>query len=146
MKKSKFQERLNEITKKLLPVINLKTRRSKIKLHTEDLNTQGTDDPTTLTAHTFKDRVSTMTPKRFEDWKKADEELPPYYVPIHIFDGKMIYHNFSRVWSETVGNVYVNNHSNKVICKITHWIPPFGVKYPKYDPMTIDDITTDENT
>ena len=73
-------------------------------------------------------------------WKDVHEELPPYYAPIHIYDGKTIHHNWSRVWSETQGNIYVNNEDNRVITKATHWSPPDGLDYPKYQPLTSDDI------
>lgn len=49
--------------------------------------------------------------------------------------------DWHRVWSEELEqDVYVNDRDNKVITKITHWTAPENVTYPKYEPMTGDDI------
>lgn len=74
------------------------------------------------------------------NWKDVKTELPKYYAPIHIWDGKKVYKNWARVWSESMGNVYVNNQDDNVITKITHWTAPEGLEYPKYKPLTEDDV------
>jgi len=116
-RKSKFQERLEEVA----------------KVYRENL-----EDPTASSAS-----LSAQPPNPVGDfnWRHVNDELPQYYSPIHIWDGKTMYLNWARVWSEaTLGDIYVNNIDDRVITKITHWTPPKGQKYPKYEPLTDDDI------
>lgn len=115
-RKSKFQQRLEEVA----------------KIHREETD-EVSQDRSSQTA---------QPPNLFGKykWKDMMEEQPPYYAPIHIYDGKTIHHNWSRVWSETLGNIYVNNEDDRVITKVTHWSAPNGLDYPKYEPLTEDDV------
>ena len=115
-RKTKFQQRLEEMQKK----------------HGETSN-QGDWDGSSQTAQP-------PDPNENLNWKHVSDELPQYYSPIHIWDGKTLYRSWARVWSETMGNIYVNNEDNQVITKITHWTAPEGQEYPKYEPLTDDDI------
>ena len=113
--KSKFQRRLEEVQKKHQEMSPVSQKGS----------SQSAQPP---------------NPNGDLNWKHVSDELPQYYSPVHIWDGKTLHRNWSRVWSESVGNVYVNNQDNRVITKITHWTAPEGMKYPKYEPLTSDDI------
>jgi len=115
LRKSKFQQRLEEVQKK----------------HQE--MTPVSQDGASLSAQP-------PNPNGDLNWKDVKDELPQYYSPIHIWDGKTMYKSWARVWSETAGNIYVNNMDNRVISKITHWTAPEGLKYPKYEPLTSDDV------
>jgi len=116
-KKSKFQKRLEEVQKKM----------EETREVSQGNQTQSAQPPT-------------YNPDGKFNWKPIEEDLPPYYAPIHIWDGKILYFDWSRVWSETMGNIYVNNQDDRVITKITHWTAPKGLEYPKYEPLTDDDI------
>ena len=74
-------------------------------------------------------------------WRHIGQEKPRYYDPIHIWDGQSLNMDWCRVWSEELEqDIYVNLRDDRVISKITHWSPPHGITYPKYEPMTGDDI------
>jgi len=115
-KKSKFQQRLEEVQKKY-----------------KEESTEVSQGNSSQTAHP-------PNPNGDLNWKHVSDELPQYYSPIHIWDGEFIYRSWARVWSETMGNIYVNNEDNRVIKHITHWTAPEGQEYPKYEPLTQDDI------
>ena len=115
-RKSKFQERLDEVAKKF----------------------RETSPPVSQEVSS----LSAQPPNPDGDfkWKHVKDEVPQYYSRIHLWDGKTLYFNWSRVWSETIGNIYVNNQDDRVITKITHWTAPAGLEYPKYEPLTEDDV------
>ena len=117
-RKSKFQERLNEVA----------------RLHRE-YQEEKTGEAASLLAPSVP-----PNPNGDLNWKHVADELPQYYSPIHIWDGETVYFKWARVWSETLGNIYVNNEDDRVITKITHWTAPEGMKYPKYEPLTDEDI------
>jgi len=116
-RKSKFQQRLDEVAKKIL-----------------ETSPPVSQDGSSQTAHTPPD------PKGNLNWRHVNDDLPQYYSPIHIWDGTTVHRNWARVWSETMGNIYVNNQDDRVITKITHWTAPEGLEYPKYEPLTDDDV------
>lgn len=75
-------------------------------------------------------------------WINIKTQKPRYYDPINIWDGKNeILYNWARV-SNGENDYYVNTREidGNVIYNITHWSPPKGVKYPKYDPLTTKDL------
>jgi len=116
-KKSKFQQRLDEVAKKF-----------------RETQSEVSQEVSSQTAHTPPD------PKGNLNWRHVNDELPQYYSPIHIWDGTTVHRNWARVWSETMGNIYVNNQDDSVITKITHWTAPEGLTYPKYEPLNDDDV------
>lgn len=116
-KKSKFQERLDEVAKKY--------------------KEETLQDSSAGSSQTAQDLPP--NPNGDLTWKHVNDELPQYYSPIHIWDGNNVFRNWSRVWSETMGNIYVN-HENRIIKKITHWTAPEGLEYPKYEPLTEEDV------
>lgn len=131
-RKSKFQQRLEEVQKK----------------HNEETGDQDSPGRSSQTAQQPDDGVKVSkshtaqppNPHGDLNWRHITEELPQYYSPIHIWDGKILHKNWTRVWSETVSDVYVNNQDDSVIRKITHWTPPEGQVYPKYEPLNDDDV------
>jgi len=130
-RKSKFQERLNELLKK-----------------TKENSSPASQINQSQTAQTPGQKrsagqsQSAQPPNPYNDfkWKHVSDELPPYYSAIHIWDGQRIHFNWTRVWSETLGNIYVNKKNDNIITKITHWSPPEGEIYPKYEPLTENDV------
>ena len=114
----------------------------------------GGDEPTKLRLHkrvteetadgikkTLSAQPPTVTVGEFGmSWRHIGQEKPRYYDPIHIWDGRSLNMDWARVWSEELEqDVYVNNRDDRVISKITHWSPPIGKTYPKYEPITIDE-------
>jgi hypothetical protein len=117
-KKSKWQQRLEEIQK------NLKTRRP------------GDDMEPQVNLH----KMSYMTPPPGRDWIAIEDEKPPYYSPIDMWDGKELYEDWHRL-SNGDHDYYASLWDNKIKRHITHWAKRPGMKYHKYDPLTIDNIS-----
>lgn len=72
-------------------------------------------------------------------WIDITKEKPVYYAPVDIHTGKKIYENWSRV-SDGERDYYVNGNDDHVILKVKYWRKREGIIYPKYDPMTEDDL------
>lgn len=113
----------------------------KLRLHKEEKTTRVDGSSTTPTAQ----MVYVGCPDEIVDLKWVDITLekPRYYDQIHIWDGRTLHMDWCRVWSEELEqDVYVNRRDEEVVSKITHWAIPKGESYPKYEPMTSDDVLT----
>lgn len=113
-RKSRFQQRLEEIAQRL-------------KDESPDPET-----PTSLSAQHLP------LPPGY-DWISLEDEQPPYYSPIDLWDGKHLYEDWARV-SNGEQDYYVNNRDNRIMFIATHWSKRAGVNYPKYEPLTADDV------
>jgi hypothetical protein len=138
-KKSKFQERLDELSKNYTPEEDKGSINDKLDLHKMDDETisGGIQRRTSQTAL----RTPTGQPPNplgLQRWKSVMDEKPRYYDPVNIWDGKEVLYNWARVACEN-GDYYVNQ-DDLVKYDVTHWSPPHGVDYPPYEPMTEDDI------
>lgn len=146
MKKSKFQEKLNEAAKNYDPEEDKGSMNDQVKLH--KMHDKGIQPSPSQSA---------------QQWISVNIEKPPYYAPVNIWDGKQIYTNWARVICpfpigvnasglvelyskcDIEKDYYVNSlSSNSVVgeCKhnVTFWSYPEGVSYPKYEPMTAKDL------
>jgi hypothetical protein len=113
-RKSRFQQRLEEIAQRL-------------KDESPDPET-----PATLSAQHLP------LPPGY-DWISLEDEQPPYYSPIDLWDGKQLYEDWARV-SNGEQDYYVNNRDNRIMFIATHWSKRAGVNYPPYEPMTSEDL------
>ena len=128
-RKTGFQKRLEEAAKKYGTIPHEVSQNPQSQsAHDPD----GDDKPTSQSAP--------PNPSGNLKWKRCNDELPQYYSSIHLWDGQEVHLNWARVWSETLGNIYVNNRDDTIITKITHWTAPEGQEYPKYNPLTKDDV------
>lgn len=139
-KKSKFQERLDSTAKKYLSEDDEGGINDKVKLHDTNLFSGDPQKKTRRATQTAQPPNAGQT----YDWKETKKEKPPYYVRIHIWDGTTIFHNWARVSNGDedyyVCTVYPEVDVIIEDINITHWSPPAGVIYPKYDPMTANDL------
>lgn len=126
-RKSRFQQRLEEIQK-----LHRQAQGGEVKQHNTESQSQGGDTPTSVTAQPVP------LPDGF-DWISMEDERPPYYSPIDIWDGKEVFEDWARV-SDGVHDYYINRADNRVRHNVTHWSKRAGVNYPKYKPLTEDDI------
>lgn len=123
-KKSKWQQRLEEM------VEEHKTKRSgdKVNLHNTDRHW---NDQTAMTT------AGHYLPGK---WIPIDEEKPPYYAPIDILVyGTDEYQNWARL-SNGDYDYYAENNGHRIKRHITHWAKREGHTYPKYEPLTMDDL------
>jgi len=74
-----------------------------------------------------------------KEWIDIQKEKPVWYAPVDIHTGKKIYENYARV-SDGEMDYYVNSKDNHVVLKVTHWRKREGIVYPKYDPITEEDL------
>jgi len=124
-KKSKFQQRLEEIQEQ-----HRQAQGGKVYRHNQ--KTPDPETPTTVSAQPVP-----LPDDR--EWISLEDERPPYYSPIDIWDGKELYEDWARV-SDGEHDYYVNNRDNRVKHLVTHWSKRAGVNYPNYKPLTEDDI------
>jgi len=126
--KSKFLERLSKAYEDLRKDPVGPTEDSKVNRHNN--NPKGTNPKSTQLAQ--------------YDWIQTLFEKPPYYTPIDIWDGKKTLMNWHRL-SDGDNEFYANLKDNKIIDSnhVTYWRKLPGVKYPKYEPMTSDDVKID---
>ena len=139
-KKSKFQQKLDiavrNMKKKHLPEDHRGSINDQVKLH-EDTMFSGAQG-------TGRRKSQTAQPPNFlnlQRWVSIKDEKPPFYSPINIWcgDTKEVLFNWARI-SNGKKDCYVNDVDHRVIKEISHWSPPAGVIYPKYDPMTTKDL------
>ena len=135
-KKSKFQQRLEEVQKEHREAIDAGIN---LKLHNEEF-------PGDPDAHQSLTAQEVYHPNVHGNrgWFCTRRSPPPYYVPVdlwvwHWMYGKDIVEDWYRV-SDGEKDYYCNQRDNDIITAPTHWAKRKGVVYPKYDPMTIDDI------
>lgn len=129
-RKSKFQQRLEEMQKKHTE-FSEDSGPSKVNLHNEE--TGDTGDPESPTAQ--DDRV----------WVSCDLNPPPYYAPVDIWIGSVLMTegNVCKDWhrvSDGEWDYYCNQRDNTIVTDPTHWRKRQGVNYPRYKPLTGDDI------
>jgi hypothetical protein len=117
-RKSKFQQRLEEIVKKLKEeeIHSGDDPDGKVKLHEMDYKRPPTN----------------------RKWISTEIDKPPYYTPIDIWDGMEVLEHWARV-SNGEQDFYVNNQDDRVKYHVTHWAKREGQVYPKYEPMTKTD-------
>ena len=130
-KKSKFQTRLDEIVaqrKKEETQATEEVTAPKVRLHNRETPTREPGFPPRQTAQDVPG-----------DWISMENEKPPYYYPIDIYDGTDIMDDWNRV-STGERDYYCNNRTNDIVWDITYWRKRPGVKYNPYQPMTEDDI------
>ena len=111
-KKSKFQQRLDEVAKKYRETHPGSTEGQQLKQYTE------------------------------AGWIDITKERPPYYSPVDILDEDQVAHEDWHRLSDGEREYYGNLNDNRIISgtAITHWRKRSGVTYIKYEPMTMDDI------
>jgi len=133
-KKSKFQQRLEEMQLKH----NVETGDSgpgNVNPHNEkthpgdpgDGESQFAQEPWDPNIHGNRGWYCT----RFQE--------PPYYAPVDIWVGQDVLEDWYRV-SDGENDYYCNQRDNTIIHDPSHWHKRIGVIYPKYDPMTTDDV------
>ena len=111
MKKSKFQERLNKAAKNYDPEEDKGSMNDQVKLHKMNVT-----------------------------WISVDIEKPPCYATVNIWDGKQIFYNWARVF-DGEKDYYVTDYDKTLVkTDVTFWSYPEEVTYPKYEPMTAEDI------
>ena len=130
-KKSKFQERLEEVQKEHREAIDAGIN---LKLHNEEF-------PGDPDAHQSLTAQEPYTPNVHGNrgWFCAQRNPPPYYVPVDLSVGQDILEDWYRV-SDGEKDYYCNQRDDKVIYEPKLWAKRTGVVYTKYDPMTTDDI------
>jgi hypothetical protein len=111
-KKSKFQQRLDEVVEK----------------HRKETSGEPTEPKVSL--HDKENPVP---------WISVLDELPPYYTPVDILTDSNVCEDWNRV-SDGDRDYYVNGRDNNMITNATHWRKRKGVKYRPYEPMTTHDV------
>ena len=121
-----------------------KKRKSKFQQRLEEMQLKYREDPTgepTATKVSLHDRENPVP------WISVLDELPPYYASVDIYDGT-VHENWARVshGGERDGpdDFYVNNEDSTVIHNITHWRKRPDVYYRTYDPMTFPSPDPDD--
>jgi len=129
-KKSKFQQRLEEMQKKHRENSPGAATAGKVKRHKPGLPREAMAE-------------QNQTAQIPGDWISVLDELPPYYTSVDIYNGLHIMEDWARVshGGERDGkdDFYVNNRDNNVVYDITYWRKRPYVSYVSYDPMTKDD-------
>lgn len=113
VKKSRFQQRLEEIQKKMKTESEGDSGPGEVKLHNKQY-----------------------------PWIDIEDELPPYYSPIDIIDSEENYHENWHRLNNGSQDFYANLKDDRVRIHITEWRKRPGIKYTKYEPMTILDVIT----
>jgi len=112
--------------KKLSPTTS-RSAENKVKLHNEESE----EAPGVVESQTAQ-----------EGWTNILKELPRYYDNIHIMltngETLMNWHRLSNGEQEFYGSMETDRiiAEDEVVC----WQPPIGVTYPKYDPLTTNDL------
>lgn len=122
-RKSKFQQRLEEMQKKHT---EFREDPGPGNVNPHDENPGGPRDlePQTTTNH---------------NWYCTKVLPPPYYSNVDLWVGNEIMKEWHRV-SDGDKDYYCNSKDNSILTNPTHWKKRPGVNYPEYEPLTEDDI------
>jgi len=65
-----------------------------------------------------------------EGWISIKEQKPDLYINLIIFDGEKIHYEWHRLVDED-GEFYGSLDTDKIIERITHWMPLPEMQFPK---------------